>query len=279
MVTPLAPSWHRRDRFWLCTIGVSFHQTRLLPIMSTHAQEHWIPTSRPPQLNADEIHVWRFSLRHSADRVAELKRCLNADELRRAQRLTRDDARRRHIVSHGMMRTLLAAYLGGNAADVEFDRGIYGKPYLAGAHVLQFNLSNSADVALLAVSANCEVGVDLEYMRDNIAALKLARRFFLKAEADALETISPAERRQAFFLSWTRKEALLKGTGEGIRKGGLGRIYTPVHAAPDSIWQTSEDGLKPCRARDLPPIPDYAACIAVRGGATALRCMSYIEPN
>ena len=98
------------------------------------------------------------------------------------------------------------------------DFGEHGKPELPRSGV-SFNLSHSGHVALPAVtSGDLRLGVDVEERVAQRAHDRLARRFFSTQEADSYATLPEGERADAFYRLWTRKEAYLKATGEGLSR-------------------------------------------------------------
>jgi 4'-phosphopantetheinyl transferase len=94
---------------------------------------------------------------------------------------------------------------------------------------LHFNLAHSGELALLALTRAGEVGVDVERIRPMPDALELAARFFSPREVAALQTVPPDDANAAFFRLWTRKEAWLKATGEGIAES-LARVEVTCRA-------------------------------------------------
>ncbi len=87
---------------------------------------------------------------------------------------------------------------------------------------LRFNLSHSEGIALLAISRNRNLGIDLERIDDSIEIEEIAERFFTPEECDDLISRAGAARTERFFDLWCCKEAYLKAVGTGI-SGGLNR--------------------------------------------------------
>jgi len=115
-----------------------------------------------------------------------------------------------------VLRRLLAARLDADPAALAFEAGPNGKPALAGGPA--FNLSRAGDAALIALADHGRLGVDLERsgrVRDLEA---VAARILHPDERPAWAELPPSEREAAFTRVWTRKEALLKATGEGLRR-------------------------------------------------------------
>src|SRR5262249_25287488 len=115
---------------------------------------------------------------------------------------------------------LLAAYLGCEPAALEFGRGEHGKPFLRQpSRALEFNVSHSGGALLLGISRGVALGVDIETTQRRRPALDLARRYFARAEADALTRLHEAQQQPAFLRLWSCKEAVLKALGAGISFG------------------------------------------------------------
>ena len=84
------------------------------------------------------------------------------------------------------------------------------------AAVLDFNLSHTDGLALLAVARGGPLGVDVEQFREMSDTEALAKRFYAGDEIDRVLGSEGLARQRAFFLCWTRKEAVLKSTGVGL---------------------------------------------------------------
>jgi 4'-phosphopantetheinyl transferase len=163
--------------------------------------------------------IWRIDLNTPMD--AEAVDALSPYEHARAQRFAFDVHRRRYVCAHVALRQLLSARAGVPMTDLQFGFGRYGKPYLCAPHAsLAFNLSDSQDVALIAMSPRIEIGVDVEVLREVPDALDLARAHFTATEQAALAEAERAGARDRGFLTgWTRKEACLKAIGSGLSVG------------------------------------------------------------
>jgi 4'-phosphopantetheinyl transferase len=170
----------------------------------------------PLSLPADEIHVW---LAKFDDYTADsLKLMLAADELERAARFHFDKHRNHYIIARALLRKLLAAYLDTGAGELQISYAEKGKPSLPeGPQAsLKFNLAHSHELAIYAFCWNREVGVDLEFIREDLADEKIAERFFSPGEIRSLKELPADLKKQAFFECWTRKEAYIKARGEGL---------------------------------------------------------------
>ena len=184
---------------------------------STRAQGAGRLSLRLPQAN--QAHLWAAWLEVPKSTCQAYKEILSAAELERASRFRFEEHRNRYIVAHGWLRQLLGAYLGRPPAVLDFEFGINGKPALAATPTtseLYFNLSHSDDLSLVAVCHRTPVGVDIERIRGMEDAAELVTRFFSKPEAAKFSALPEADKTVAFFNLWTRKEAWLKATGQGI---------------------------------------------------------------
>jgi 4'-phosphopantetheinyl transferase len=162
-----------------------------------------------------EMHVWAFALDTLPEGIAECAAVLSNDELQRAEQFRMEHLRRRYIVAHGSLRTILGRSLNRPPETLEFTFSARGKPRLNEGEV-EFNLAHSDELGVLAVARGTIVGVDVERIRPMPDGLDIARRFFSAREVAAFEPIPESERDEAFFNLWTRKEAWLKATGDGI---------------------------------------------------------------
>jgi 4'-phosphopantetheinyl transferase len=226
---------------------------------------------------AGEAHVWRLRLVQPAGELARLGATLSDDERARAARFYFERDRAAFTVVRGALRTLLGGYLGTPPGALVFGYRHKGKPYLeAPLDDLQFNVSHSGDFALLAFTRGCAIGVDVERRRrlDDLDAM--ARISFSPDEYAALHRLAPADHAAAFFACWSRKEAFIKVTGEGISQladfdvtlapGEPMRLLRVRGVAPDAL---------PWTLHALPEIADHAAALAVEALAIQLRCWDW----
>jgi len=201
-------------------------------------------------------------LNASATAVDSAAKHIPPDELLHIDSFKRPEIRTRQLLAHAALRALIAKRLDTEPRKVLFRIGEHGKPMLAGGGALHFNLSHSSDLALVAMSQSVEVGVDVEHLRAIRDLSRLAGRFFAPAEAAALASLPEAGRNAAFFRVWTRKEALLKATGQGIANG-LKRFE--VSGEPDGgliACDGSRDKAREWTLHTWSPAEGYIATVA-----------------
>lgn len=172
----------------------------------------------PFNIKRHEIHLWRLDMRQLDQESIEntAGALCTAAELARAQRFVR--GRLEHLATRILLRRVLANYLGQSPSALEFAQHPKGKPYLADTNIL-FNLSHSAQEALLGVSHGLNIGVDIEQNKSRLNALELATHFFADHETHWLQRLEPEDQERQFYRLWTLKEAMLKALGTGIASG------------------------------------------------------------
>jgi 4'-phosphopantetheinyl transferase len=206
-------------------------------------------------LAEDTIHVWCVPLTASARGVARFADTLHTEERRRAARYRTGDLCRAYVLARGLLRELVGGYLATPAARVRFAYGTHGKPFLHGS-ALRFNASDSGGRLLVAFTRSAEIGVDIEQVRPFPDGFAIAEMFFNPREFAELTACAPEDQLRAFFDCWTRKEAYLKATGEGL--------LAPLDAfrATDCAIELAGDASR-WRVYDVAPAADAAAAVVV----------------
>ena len=249
---------------------------RLARLTITLSTDEWVLPPADLALSNDDVHVWRVWLDLAVSSVRHLRFTLAPDELRRADRYHFETDRRRFIIARGVLRAILSRYLHQAPGQLQFGSNPYGKPTLlhpSAPDRLRFNVSHSDGLALIAIAAGREVGVDLERVRVDFACERIAEQFFSPREITALRALPAALRREALFTCWTRKEAYIKARGEGL---SLPLDRFDVSLAPDlpaALLDVEGDPHEASRwsLRALHPGAGYVAALAVEGRGWNLR--------
>lgn len=219
-----------------------------------------------PDLGVGAGHVWAVPInvqKRLRDRYLEL---LSADEHDRWQGYQIHERRNAFAVCRGVLRTLLGAYLRVDPAELRFCYGARGKPHLrdaTGRDLLQFNLSHSGALALIAVSWNCRLGVDLERLRADFPMARVSKRIFSLAENAILQQLPLNRRIAAFFECWTRREAYLKAIGQGFAVPP-GLVDVPIMPTDGAVFIAPRHGskqLRRWRLHALSPARGYVAAL------------------
>jgi 4'-phosphopantetheinyl transferase len=228
---------------------------------------------------AGTAHLWWARRGDAAARYAGL---LDDTERRRWDAYRRPEDRDRFLVGCALAKTVLAAYSGQRPADVRFDRTClqcaqpHGKPVLRGGG-FEHSVSHSGDLIAVAVATD-PVGVDVEQLEGRARPLggdgnpeTLAALVFSAAERAALAAVPPSRRPLAFLVAWTRKEAVTKATGDGLRARFSDVIVAGPPGAPRLVGWPYSQSPDSVSLLDLAAAPGYVAALAVLGRCDAVQ--------
>ena len=176
-------------------------------------------------MNACRVDVWTISL------TAPRELFLSPEEQARAARFRFERDRLHWSNARSALRAILAAQLAVHPLEIHFTLGPHGKPSVEG---VEFNISHSGGLAMVAVALDTPVGIDIEHIRPNVDMAKLLRRI---GEPDDPAPV------QELFQRWTRREAKTKALG------------TPLMEKPGADL----------RVVDLIPPEGFAASLALPG--------------
>jgi 4'-phosphopantetheinyl transferase len=230
-------------------------------------------------LATSEVHILFSDLKRDTSDLARLEYYLAADERARAEHLRSGQVRNRFVAGRGFLREALSIYMGVRPEEIRFSIGDYGKPNLAGEagfEHLSFNLSHSADLAILAIAGDREVGIDLEKISEGLQFNEMARIFFSHRELEEFFTLPADEQLAAFYRCWTRKEAYMKGCGRGFSQSSDSFDVSLLPGDPPALimHRTSPDEPFLWRLIDISVPTGYCATLAVTGGTPLIRFFS-----
>jgi 4'-phosphopantetheinyl transferase len=163
-------------------------------------------------------------------------------ERERGESFLRLEVGERWTASRRALRQVLSGYLDEPPAEIAIELGEHGKPRLEGESDLEFNLSHSGDIALVAVSQRRPVGVDVERIEPTRDLLALAERALGPEDVAKVRSAASNKRPAVFYESWVRHEARLKCLGAGLTG--------PVSSVAMEV-------------QNLDVAPGYAAAVAV----------------
>ena len=126
---------------------------------------------------------------------------------------------KRRLYFHLVLRVILSDYLNLCPDKIVFGQGRHGKPYIVSWQNntnLRFNMSHSGKYAVIVITHNVEIGVDIECIRTLKQMAILAKRTFSTIEYKYFLQLSLNDQREMFFRVWTGKEALSKALGIGF---------------------------------------------------------------
>jgi 4'-phosphopantetheinyl transferase len=235
----------------------------------------WEVLAAPPVLKSGEAQVCSILLDQPENLESDAE-LLSPDEIDRAAKFHSAKDRAYYISSHAGLRRILGEHLGADPASLEFTFNAAGKPELADED-LQFNLSHSGDIALVAVTRDSEIGVDIEKVRPIQERDLVAKCFFAPGEVQRYHQLEEEWKATGFFQCWTRKEAYLKACGVGITNGLDSFEVALEPHTPPLLLSVRDTPDEPARWSfyHLNPCPDYIGALAVRSSTATLRTWHY----
>jgi 4'-phosphopantetheinyl transferase len=195
------------------------------------------------ELGCDDLHGWRTTSDQPLSSVQELKSLISRDEVERAERFHFERDRTRFLARRGLLRIILGYQLGVDPHTVRHSHGL----------------------ALYVIGWNRNVGIDVEKIRPLHEAEPIARRFFSTSEVTAIQELPESQKMLGFFNCWTRKEAYLKATGDGLSRPLDEIIVSLVPGETAKLMSVAGDQKEPSRWSliDLTPAPGYVAAVCV----------------
>jgi 4'-phosphopantetheinyl transferase len=226
-------------------------------------------------LPEDEAHVWTIASSDALAADVRVLACLSAAEQDRLERHSCAAAAQRFALARLVLRHVLARYTGAAPERVELVVNPGGKPTLADNQGIHFSLTHADRLVLVAV-ARCDVGIDVERVREPRRLLRTACRVLHPETVATLQSLPPQLRRLAFLDAWTQRESHVKAVGGGI--------FATADALPFSAGQPADGVPYPCRDRRgteewsvarFHPAVDARATLAARGRLTELRFFAW----
>jgi 4'-phosphopantetheinyl transferase len=230
----------------------------------------------PVSLPEGEVQLWRVDVASLIGDERRWQEVLSIEEKTRAARFHSSPDRQRYTVSRAWLRIILGGYLSVDPRQLHFTYSSQEKPSLARPYLdsgITFNLSHSGGVTLVALTRNRAVGVDVEQIRRNSDVEGIARRFFSPLEQGQLAALPAEEKVPAFFRCWTRKEAYIKATGDGLSLPLDQFDVSLEKGSTKALLATRPDAseAKQWYLREVPAGAGYAAALCVRGQECRLR--------
>jgi 4'-phosphopantetheinyl transferase len=215
-----------------------------------------------------EVHIWQVEL----DRLAlhsERTLALSAEEQRRAERLYFERDRQRFVGRRVALRMILAEYLDVRPNQVQIVVGADGKPVVVTDRAdIRFSCSHSSGSALVAISFGTDVGVDVERSRALPELDEMARLNYSEDEWLELQRMTGSARQHDFFRLWTAKEAVLKATGDGLRRQLDSVLLCGAHGPDSQVARIDGDASRRWLVAWFSPESGYVACVAMQAPIT-----------
>ena len=230
----------------------------------------WQSGSGPAELSRSEVHLWKICLDQSPGTGVALQGVLSPEEEHAAEAFHFEKDRASFRLRRGFLRTLLGRYTGAAPREVRFRTGERGKLSLdprAHGKLLEFNVSHSGSMVLLALSRDRQVGVDVERIRPTARIDEITRAFFSSPEDESIRALRDDMKVAAFYACWTRKEAVVKAFGGSIMELSARVVVSTSPAEPARLLHCPREHGEPdaWSLRDLPVGQGYAAALCYEG--------------
>ena len=218
-----------------------------------------------PPLKAQQVHLWVASLRFFAPLIPQILPFLSHQDRENAGRFYAEADRQSSLVSRGVLRRLLGGYLRLSPGQTHLCDGKNGKPEVlksGGLPCPSFNVSHSDDLLLFAFSRYRNIGVDVEHICPMNDYDTIAAQFFHPMEVAWLNGVANDLRLTAFYDLWTKKEAYVKATGEGLSHP-LDSFSVVREMTGSGRFLVEGDRGNQTQGIVVIPAPDYRAAVVV----------------
>lgn len=226
----------------------------------------WKTSPKTLELSDSKIDVWSVNINNYTNKLFDYWELLSSSEKEKADRFRFEKDKNCYVIARGLLRILLSRYLNIKSQKINFRYAEKGKPYLEHPSNIKFNLSHSKNYIVLAFTKNIELGIDVEYAKNNLEILQVAESFFSKQEIKALKSVQSIYRLSAFYNCWTRKEAFIKATGDGL-SFPLNQFTVSLESSEsaeliETLWDNKEKDL--WSLETFTPQKDYIGAVASR---------------
>lgn len=196
-----------------------------------------------------QVHIWQANLKNQARLPNDISEYLSPHELERANKLKFPNDRDHFIARQYLLRSILCKYCDCQPHELIFSYNKYNKPFitLPKSEDIKFNMSSSADLMIIGVCKQHDIGIDIEKVRETGNLDDIALENFSQRELEYFNNES--DKKTAFFDIWTRKEAFIKAVGTGMYfplksfcvevdpSGSYEKLIILKHPA-ESLWRT-----------------------------------------
>ena len=188
---------------------------------------------------------------------------LSNNEIERVNKIRVEKKKHQHIITKGMIKKLLSNILNKDPYKIELLYNTHGKPFINEKYngsSVEFNTSHSGEYALIAITLDNKIGVDIQKIKPEVDFKALSNRFFSNDEKHELMKLDEHKQQDAFYLGWVRKESFIKATGMGVAYG-LDRFSVPLNKEDNSNVVISDYKNKKWHCYDLIEFSNYKTAL------------------
>ena len=219
-----------------------------------------------------EAHIW-FAIPNFIKNSREITRLLSllsVEEINKHNRFHFAEDRHLYLVSHALVRNVLAKYLEKQPADLKFHYTEHGKPEVwlsKNDPIIRFNLSHTPGLAACIVTINDDCGIDAEAIVNKTASLDVAHLMFSDGEFEHLKSLNGRRYLEEFFTRWTLREAYVKALGQGIDYPTNKLLFNIINDGEIDVSFQGEHGdtCQYWQFQVMRPTPDHIVTTAIKG--------------
>ena len=170
-------------------------------------------------LNENEVHIWNYSLEPDKNLAELYFNNLSEDEKDRVKKIIIKEVKYRSILSKVITKKILSKYLDRKITQINYCYNKFGKPKLSSEinHLdLNFNISHSGNLGVIAISKNKQIGIDIEQIVELNDLNDLIDLIFTENEIRQIGLLDQIDKTKMFYKIWTAKEAFVKAIGYGL---------------------------------------------------------------
>ncbi|MGE7888369.1 4'-phosphopantetheinyl transferase Sfp [Bacillus cereus] len=219
-----------------------------------------------PTLNENDCQIWWA-------RISDLQswhyNLLNDIEREKANSYHHSADRARFIIGCVISRLVLSKILSMSPVLVPIDRMCsvcklqHGRPQLPEG-MPQLSVSHSGEWVVVAFTKSAPVGIDVEQMNPNVDVMKMAEGVLTDIEIAQVMKLPDEYKIEGFLTYWTRKEAVLKATGEGLLIPPVNiTVSAPNNAPRLLVFKDRKELVDNTMMEDVRPTLDYMASVAI----------------
>lgn len=172
-------------------------------------------------------------------------------------------------VSHALARVVAGHHVGIAPDALSYAApGSATKPRFAGSgSAVQISISHSGSRVVIAISREVPLGVDLERVARRTLEPPMLDAVLTPHERRSLAALPAGRRSWAFARYWSRKEAVLKATGDGLEISPRAVAVSAPDEDPALLaWPYSQPHPRSVHLYDLERPDGYCAALASLGG-------------
>ena len=225
-------------------------------------------------IHPNELHLWFIDTDKitSCETIDKYREIVSEEEQARMSQFQFEHSRFQYLITRAATRTILSYYCNSTEPRAwEFGKNRYGKPFVVNYPVdipIQFNISHSNKLVVLAITREQDIGVDVEYSPKDDCPFDIAYKYFSTREVSEMNSLTVEEKIVRFYQLWTLKEAYIKAKGIGLSLP-LNKFYFtfPRKDRIEISFETSlVDDAKNWFFWHIRPNPHYQVSVALHSG-------------